>query len=361
MVTDSQLGIVLRPRTFNDVLGQDDIVNTLRTKLGKGEVPRALMFVGPAGTGKTTLARIIAREAQGWDFPAEDEPEMIEINAADLGGIDDMRSLVEQTQTYPMVGKVRVILLDEAHQLSKPAQNCLLKPFEQEVSPILWIICTTETAKIIPALQTRCQIFTVARLNKKSIHQLLARAAAHLGRADFAAFETVALREHLDQPRPLLNAFENYHNGMSVEDAINSQLQNFSANHFEIAKAVVYGDWNKDGVVWGKPSKAVKTLLLELEESFKKAKKDAAAAEESDDNDEDSSKDAVGRPEAARAIRAIVAALLKGRIIKEGSLKAAEAVYIIAQCAPHSAFDTGLEYPATVGGLFRVNVKMNSK
>lgn len=359
MATDSQLGIVLRPRDFNDVIGQDDIIKTMRTKLDKGEVPRAIMFVGPAGTGKTTLARIIARAAQGWDFPADQEPEMIEINAADLSGIDDMRALVEQTQTYPMTGKVRVILLDEAHQLSKPAQNVLLKPFEQEVSPILWIICTTETAKIIPALQTRCQIFTVARLNKKSTHQLLERAAAHLGHSDFSDFESVAIREHLDQPRPLLNAFENYHNGMTAEEAVNSQLQNFTANHFEIAKSVVYGDWNKDGQVWGKPSKAVKTLLLELEESFKKAKNDAPGEGEAD---EVVSKDeAVGRPEAARAIRAIVAALLKGRVIKEGNMLAAESLYILAHCTSPNPFDTAMEYPATLGGLLRINVKMKSK
>jgi hypothetical protein len=358
-MADSQLGIVLRPRNFDDVIGQDDIIRTMRAKLDKGEVPRAIMFVGPPGTGKTTLAKIIARAAQGWDFPADEEPELIEINAADFRKIDDMRDLMQGIDTYPLVGKVRVIILDEAHQLTKDSQNLLLKPFEKEVSPILWIICTTETAKILPALVSRCQVFTVARLNKKSTHLLLERAATYLGHGDYSNFEAVAIREHLDQPRPLLNAFENYHNGMTAEDAINSQLQNFTSNHFEIAKAVVYGSWDHDGTVWGKPSRSVKALLAEMELTFKKTKDD----EPGDGTEEDvvSKEDAVGRPEAARALRAIVAALLKGRILKEGSMAAAEAVHIISHCAPPSAFDTGLEYPATVGGLLRVNKKMTGK
>lgn len=357
---DSQLGITLRPTTFAEVIGHDDVIKTLQTKLDKGEVPRALCFVGPPGTGKTTLAKIIARAVQGWDFPADEEPDMLELNAANCRKIDDIRAIVSETQTYPMRGKYRVIILDEAHQITPDAQNVLLKPFEEKNSATLWIICTTETRKILPALLTRCQQFALGRMSKKNIHDLLQRGATYLGHADFADFESEAIRQHLDQPRPLLNAFENYHNGMGFKDAINGQLQTFSQNHFEIAKAVVAGSWDKESTVWGQPCKAVKVLLTELEESFKKKNDEIVDAAE---GDEQLNKDESvgGKPEASRALRAIVASLLKNQVIKHASMKAAEALHIISHCAPDNPADTGLEWAATVGGLLRVNLKMTGK
>jgi ATPase family protein associated with various cellular activities (AAA) len=356
-MSDSQLSIDLRPTKFSEVIGQEGAVKTLQTKLAKGEVPRAVMFVGPPGTGKTTLARILAREAQGLEFPADLEPDFIECNAASLSGKDDMRELVEATTTYPMVGKYRVIMLDEAHELSKAAQNLLLMPTEKKESPILWIICTTETAKIIPALRTRFQILQLQRLSKKDVHTLLQRAADRLEHGDFADFEAEANLEHLDQPRPLLNAFENYHNGTPARDAVCSQTQTHTADLFEIAKAVVYGGWNTDCEVWGKPCKAIKTQITELEAEFKKRKK-ASEPDDATDDDSVSKEEALGRPEVAVTLRSLVGALLKNEVVKGLSLKPAACLLLLAECIPPPS-DTAISYPVTIGALQRINALLN--
>lgn len=364
---DSQLSIVMRPRSFDDLVGNDDVVSILKKDLDEGTVSQALMFVGPPGTGKTTLARIIARAAQGFDFPADQEPDVLELNAANFTGVDDMRELVDNSDCYAMRGKYRVVILDEAHMLSKAAQNVLLKPFEAENASTIWIICTTELGKLIKAIRTRCKVYELALLTKKDIHDLVAKAAAHIGCASYLPFEQEAIRRSLNSPRPLLNAFELYAKGMSAAEAVNSQTQAYAPLHKDIAMAVVYGDWNNDREIWGGKVKvkAVRTLLSELEEAFKKKKPaDDAAPEHPDvelNESADADEEALSRPEVANGIRAVTAAFLKNMVIKQGSAKAADALYILAHCCPPAAGDMAAAYPATIGGLFRVNRKMNEK
>lgn len=363
-MADAQLGIALRPTKFEDVIGQEDTVKVLQAQIDKNEIPRAMMFVGPAGTGKTTLAKIISRAVQGWDFPADREPDFIEINAADVTGIDDMRELVEKTDSYPMQGKFRVIILDEAHKLTVPAQNCLLKPFEQANSATVWIICTTETGKIIKPLQTRCQIFNLKRLDKRGIHTLVVKAAEYTGCTDYAAFETAAIQMKLDQPRPLLNAFGNFVNGMPAEEAVNGQVQTYGASPFELAMSVAYGLWDKDTSFQAGPKTVTRTacvtLLKNLESEFKKAKKASASADASEDeleiNDED---DALSRPEFSRSVRYILGATLKNMILKgKNADLAAQSLDFLTKAISPNEFDVPLEYPATIAALYRINKKL---
>lgn len=372
-MADTQLGIVLRPTTFNDVIGQEDAVAVMKAWVDKGEVPRAVMLVGPAGTGKTTLAHIFGRAAQGWDFDPTDEVDVLEINAADMTGVDDMRQLIDDTQSMPMRGKYRIIILDEAHMLSKSAQNVLLKPFEQSNSATVWIICTTETAKIIAPLVTRCQRFDLKRMSKKNIHDLLARAGEYTGKTDFADFEEVAIRENLNQPRALLNAFGNYVNGMPAVEAVNGQLQTFGANVRDIAFSAVHGYWDKDTAIWksaknpeGIKVRALRSLLKDIEAEFKKKKKaseapDAAEDEQDLEENDKSGGDIAGRPDVSRAIRSIVGGLLKAEILNNGNMVAADAMVFLANVAPANAFDVPLEYPATVAALFKIQKKMRGE
>src|SRR5580693_2263010 len=100
----SQLNITMRPTTFSEFIGEQQAVAALQKKLASGDVPRAIMLIGPFGTGKTTLAKIISRAVQGWDFPADAQPQIQEVNAANMTGVDDMRELAKSAQVGPMIG-----------------------------------------------------------------------------------------------------------------------------------------------------------------------------------------------------------------------------------------------------------------
>ncbi len=204
-------------------------------------------------------------------------------------------------------------------------------------------------------------------MSKSDVHDLLARAAKHTGTADFAEFEAIAIREGLNQPRPLLNAFGNFANGMPAAEAVNGQLNTYGSAPNAIAFATVYGDWDKDTSyeVKGRKveRKAIKTYLAELEADFKKKKKAAEAADAEPDDGEIEDKDTVeaaSRPEVSRVIRAITASMLKGEILK-GNTKAVHAIHLFATAIPSNAFDAAVEYPATVGLLFRVNATMTGR
>ena len=121
MPAGGTLNLTMRPGEFDDVIGLENEVAALRAKLDTGDIPRAMLFHGPFGCGKTTLALIAAKYIQGWDFAGN--PVVQEINAANITGIDAMRELAYKAASFPMVGKYGVIILDEAHKLSKAAQE----------------------------------------------------------------------------------------------------------------------------------------------------------------------------------------------------------------------------------------------
>jgi DNA polymerase-3 subunit gamma/tau len=142
-----------RPQAFAEVRDQDHVVKVLEGAIKKGEIPHALLFSGTRGTGKTTLARIFAREI------GTSSVDLYEIDAASNRGIDDIRELKEAVHTVPYESKYKVYIIDEVHMLTKEAFNALLKTLEEPPAHVVFILATTEEEKLLDTILSRCQVF----------------------------------------------------------------------------------------------------------------------------------------------------------------------------------------------------------
>lgn len=142
-----------RPDTFGDVRGQEHVVKALEGALKKDAIPHALLFAGPRGTGKTSVARIFAREI------GASAMDTYEIDAASNRGIDDIRELREAVHTLPFESKRKVYIIDEVHMLTKEAFNALLKTLEEPPAHVVFILATTEIEKLLETILSRCQVF----------------------------------------------------------------------------------------------------------------------------------------------------------------------------------------------------------
>src|SRR4051794_20555280 len=161
-----------RPQTFEEVVGQEAVVRTLTNAIQQGKVRQAYLFAGPRGTGKTSLARILAKavNCQHGPTPTPDGTchacmaiasgtslDVIEMDAASQRGIDDIRDIRDRVVLQPVEGQYKVYILDEAHQLTDAAWNALLKLIEEPPPHLLFVFCTTELQKVLPTVRSRCQ------------------------------------------------------------------------------------------------------------------------------------------------------------------------------------------------------------
>jgi DNA polymerase-3 subunit gamma/tau len=173
-----------RPQTFNDVVGQKAITNTLLNAIESNHLASALLFTGPRGVGKTTCARILARKINqpGYDDPTEDFAfNVFELDAASNNSVDDIRNLIDQVRIPPQTGKYKVYIIDEVHMLSSAAFNAFLKTLEEPPKHAIFILATTEKHKIIPTILSRCQIFDFKRITVKDTKEHLAEVATNQG------------------------------------------------------------------------------------------------------------------------------------------------------------------------------------
>ena len=169
-----------RPMTFDSVVGQAALTTTLKNAVKSGKLAHAYLFCGPRGVGKTTCARIFAK-AINCEHPNEDGEacnecescrafneqrsfNIFELDAASNNGVDQIKTLMEQTRIPPQVGKYKVFIIDEVHMLSAAAFNAFLKTLEEPPSHVIFILATTEKHKILPTILSRCQIYDFERM-----------------------------------------------------------------------------------------------------------------------------------------------------------------------------------------------------
>ena len=165
-----------RPQTFKDVVGQQAITNTLQNAINQNHLAQALLFCGPRGVGKTTCARILAKQINSDGTEQEDEDfafNIFELDAASNNSVDDIRNLIDQVRIPPQVGKYKVYIIDEVHMLSQSAFNAFLKTLEEPPKHAIFILATTEKHKIIPTILSRCQIFDFKRITVKDAAEYL--------------------------------------------------------------------------------------------------------------------------------------------------------------------------------------------
>ena len=167
----------LRPRTFEEVVGHREQVQAIKALLQRPrkEVPQAWLFSGPPGVGKTTLARIVAREL------GATPTSLVEINVGQDKGVQMVRDLTARLHYLPPGARVLAIVLDEAHELTEAAKNALLKPIEEPPEHVFWFLCTTDPAAINRAILTRCVQFELRPLSVEELAEVVIRAAERLG------------------------------------------------------------------------------------------------------------------------------------------------------------------------------------
>jgi DNA polymerase III subunit gamma/tau len=163
-----------RPRTFEDIVSQGHVSDTLKNAIRDGRLAHAYLFCGPRGVGKTTMARVLARTINGIDEEVDGEAitqnlNIIEIDAASNNSVDDVRSLRDTVIIPPAEGRYKVYIIDEVHMLSKQAFNALLKTLEEPPAHVIFIFATTEPHKILPTILSRCQRFDFRRISVDEI------------------------------------------------------------------------------------------------------------------------------------------------------------------------------------------------
>ena len=174
-----------RPQKFDEVAGQKQIIQTLKNAIKDNKIAHAYLFTGPRGTGKTTMAKLLAKalnctcedlkpcnECAACKAISEGSfADVIEIDAASNNGVDEVRSLIDKVKYAPIEGKYKVYIIDEVHMMSQGAFNALLKTLEEPPAHVIFVLATTEPHKVLPTILSRCQRFDFGRISNDDIRE----------------------------------------------------------------------------------------------------------------------------------------------------------------------------------------------
>tara|TARA_B100001175_G_scaffold216627_1_gene184158 strand:- start:64 stop:1740 length:1677 start_codon:yes stop_codon:yes gene_type:complete len=167
-----------RPKTFDTVIGQNHVTSTLKNSITENKIPSAILFCGPRGVGKTSCARIYAKEINKSSIENIDSHDLsfniFELDAASNRGIEEMKNLIDKVRIPPQIGKYKVYIIDEVHMLTPQAMNAFLKTLEEPPKHIVFVLATTEKNKILPTILSRCQIYDFNRINESEICKAIA-------------------------------------------------------------------------------------------------------------------------------------------------------------------------------------------
>lgn len=266
--TDRVLSVSMRPEKLDDMIGMDETISTIKSQLTCGRVPHFFLIVGPTGSGKTTIARIIALMLQfknhEINYEIVNKLDITEINASDKNGIDDVRNIIEMTRYKPLSPSIaKVFIMDEAHQLTTQAQNTLLKETEEACKHVYFIFCTSAENKIIPTLQRRAYIIKTSGIDKESIHKLLTIAKEKAGFTEsIDELKDALIENDINYPGLVLQSAEKYFNGSDIKECIYN-ISGTTIDTKKLCSSLSKGDW-KNVAVFLKEIKKEEIVMLRL-------------------------------------------------------------------------------------------------
>jgi len=267
------LAVSSRPSRFDQVIGQDVVLKSIRSRVEKKRMPKAWLFSGPSGGGKTTLARILAVSLQQSNYTNFGNPQapfdlydIHEINAAQHNKVDDVAGIIELSQYAPHVGsRHKIFIWDEAHRITTQAQQLLLKPTEDATNRAVWIFCTTEPGKLNLTLRRRCARYEVSELDTKGIRVLLSRVGKPAGIRRLGDFFEALKKSHiLKTPGLILHALEKFAADGDIETAF--LADGLPGDVFRLVQTMTRGKWKDvveelgDGKMTAETARALRAI-----------------------------------------------------------------------------------------------------